>query len=407
MIFNNIDICNPQAIIENSSIKITEDKFEKVSPANEKDGSSFDGFTAYPGLINAHDHLLGAYLPKVGNGPYLNWRPWDDDLKASKIYAERSLLSHEEIYRLADYRQILSGVTTVSDHIPHIVNEKFISKSHIHILDNYSLSHEFSSYDLQWGESNEVEIKKAKENDHIFFLTHIEEGFDQEAINGIKILKQSGGLFEKTVLIHCISCSEEDIISIKKAGSSMVWSPCSNIFMFDKTANIKSFLDHGVNVCLGTDSPMSGGENLLYEMAFAKDLFGKLFKEKLHDQDLFRMVTSNPAEAFLQKNIGSIEEDKQADLLIMKNNKKDAYRRITSAQMEDVEILIRKGKVLYCKEKYKKLLEENSNIEDYQLVNLKEKYPYYLIGKPLDLLNGIRAKVGFEKELSFFPVSTV
>ena len=403
MIFKNLNICNPEKFLQNKSIAVADGIFSKISEGQE--GISLSGYTAYPGLINAHDHLLGTYLPKVGNGPYLNWRPWDDDLKASKIYEERGKITPEEIYRPADYRQILSGVTTVSDHIPHVVNEKHIPNSYIRVLDNYSLSHEFSSYDLKWGESNEIEIKKAKENKDIFFLTHIEEGFDKEALHGIDILKEQGGLFEKTVLVHCISCSEQDIINIRKAGASMVWSPCSNIFMFDKTANVKSFLDHGVNVCLGTDSPMSGGENLLHEIKFAQDLFYKLYKEKIDEKDLFRMVTSNPAKAFLQENIASIEENQQADLLILKNNKENPYQRIISAEMEDIEILIKKGKVLYCKQKYKDLIKDN--LEEYQLINLKERYPYYLIGKPLDLFDSIREKVGFQKELSFFPISAV
>jgi cytosine/adenosine deaminase-related metal-dependent hydrolase len=51
----------------------------------------------YPGLINAHDHLQGNYLPPVGpkSGFYLTWLPWDNDLKGSATFTERSKLSRE------------------------------------------------------------------------------------------------------------------------------------------------------------------------------------------------------------------------------------------------------------------------------------------------------------------------
>ena len=39
-----------------------------------------------PGLINAHDHLIGTFQPRVGFGPYLNWLQWDNDLKRSAVF---------------------------------------------------------------------------------------------------------------------------------------------------------------------------------------------------------------------------------------------------------------------------------------------------------------------------------
>ena len=57
----------------------------------------------YPSLINTHDHLQGNYRPPVGPKKgefYLTWLPWDNDLKASDTFKERSKLSKEELYAL-------------------------------------------------------------------------------------------------------------------------------------------------------------------------------------------------------------------------------------------------------------------------------------------------------------------
>jgi cytosine/adenosine deaminase-related metal-dependent hydrolase len=55
-------------------------------------------------------------------------------------------------------------------------------------------------------------------------------------------------------------------------------------------------LDKKINVCIGTDSPMSGGLNLLEEMKFDKKLYKKLYGEELPDETIYRMVTVNPAK---------------------------------------------------------------------------------------------------------------
>ena len=85
-----------------------------------------------PGLIDCHDHLLGTYLPRVGDRkPYLNWLVWDNDLKASPIYAEMQQIESADLYLLGEYRHLISGVTSVQDHIPHFVQDMFKKDSDV------------------------------------------------------------------------------------------------------------------------------------------------------------------------------------------------------------------------------------------------------------------------------------
>ena len=48
-----------------------------------------------------------------------------------------------------------------------------------------------------------------------------------------------------------------------------------------ETTNIKMLFDKNINVCIGTDSPMSGGENLLTEIKFDKSYFHEKYDEEL------------------------------------------------------------------------------------------------------------------------------
>ena len=399
----NATICNPNKILRNKTINIDDEgKIVRKESINSL-VIDLKGYTVYPALINAHDHLLGNYLPKVGNGPYLNWKPWDEDLKKSSLYQERSKLSQDIIYQLSYYRQILSGVTTVSDHMPHEINNDFIDSAPIRIIKHYTLAHEMSSYELPWSKNVESEIAKAK-RENIPFITHIQEGYDQESMEGVSHLSDMGGLFKHTVLIHCISCTKNDIKLISKNKSNVVWCPSSNYYMFKNTMNVPTFMKEKVNITLGTDSPMSGGVNLLEEMKFAKSLYRKLYKKELASKKIFQMVTINAALAFnLDEQIGSIEKGKLADILVLKNKSNlDPYDRIVEMKMEDIEFILKEGIPLMGKMQYKNMFSVNQ--ERHQDVKIKNKYSYFIIGRPIDLKRKIDNKVGFNKELEFFPI---
>ena len=284
--FKNASICNADRVETKVDFWIDNGKFRFDTAAQKQ--IDLSNYYCYPGLFNAHDHMMGNYFPKVGNGPYMSWKAWDEDLKNAKVYKERSKLSVEDIYELATFRNIISGVTSICDHIPHIINDQFIEKSNIRIVEQYCLAHEMSSYELKWGDDHAVEIKNAREKD-IPFITHMEEGFDEESLRGINILEKKNGLFNRAVLVHCIGCDQKDIEKIANANASMVWCPHSNLFMFNKTANIREFLIHEVNVSLGTDSPMSGSINILAELKTAKEtykhMYGKNLSSKIFDEN--------------------------------------------------------------------------------------------------------------------------
>ena len=355
----------------------------------------------FPGLINGHDHLLGNYYPRIGNGPYLNWLPWDNDLKSSPVYTERSKIPPKEIYLLAAYRNLLSGVTTVSDHIPHFVNAPYLSVVPIRIIKNYTLAHESSNYDLQWGDGIEIEYKKAITNNYPF-ITHIEEGYDQESETGIDKLLKLKAISDHTVLIHAIALSDKDIKIVAKHNANIIWCPNSNIFMFNRTGNVKKWLENNINVSLGTDSPASGGLNTLDEIHFAKEQYKKIFKENIDDKILIKMASINPAKAFrIDKELGSIEKGKLADLLVLNGNSDKPYTSLVNAKLEDISLVIYEGQPIYGDSEYKDLFKKfNVKVSKFKIAN-KEKM---IVGTPLKLLNKIRKLVGFKKYLPFLPI---
>lgn len=397
----NADIASGDAVRRRASVSVRGTKLAKGSDT----GQSFDLAGAsfvYPALINIHDHFRGNYLPRVGPKDdkfYLNWAPWDADLKSSPVFDERSNITVEQMYFLSAYKNLFSGVGTANDHFPHEINGQYLPRLPIRAIEEYTLSHECSSFDLHWGEGIEIEHARAVERDWPY-ITHLEEGFDPESQDGIGILERLNCLDDHGVFIHCIGFSDEDIAKTARAGASISWCPASNFFMFNVTCKIRKMLKAGINVAIGTDSTATGSPNLLAEMKFAREVYRDMYGEELQAKTLFAMVTANPARAFrMSDRIGALEPGMNADILVLKARKDDAYENLASAAMEDIELLTVDGVPVLAEKRFESLIPAGAEYEELSIGGR----PMFCKGAPLTLYRGIREAVGFKKRLDYLP----
>lgn len=397
-------IITPEKVIKKGNVVILNKKIEEITEGEVNTGFSVDLSDAVvtSGLINGHDHLVGNYYPKVGNGPYESWLPWDNDLKSSPVYQERQQIENRDLYQVAGYRNLISGCIFVHDHIPHFVQDPFLPEMPLKVISEYALAHSIGYCALNWGDGIEVEYQKAIREDAPF-ITHISEGFDEETRQNVKTLDRLGGLGENSVLVHGLAFSDEDRALIKRKGASVVWCADSNIFMFNTTTDIAKLLDSGINTCIGTDSPMSGGLNILSELKFDKDYFQKKYGRELSDKILVKMVTENPAKAFRLKNTGVLKEGYLADFVAFADNG-DPYHSVVGAELADVKLVVIDGKPVYGDAKYRDLFEELS--VDYQELYVSGVHKL-LVGDLLGVLDRINRAVGFKKKLPFLPVEPV
>jgi cytosine/adenosine deaminase-related metal-dependent hydrolase len=398
---NAITLVTPLDVKPNSSIRITDGRISGFSKSPEHDYSLGKSYILFPALINAHDHLFGTYHPKIGSGNYVCWLPWDYDLKGSEVYEERNKNAPIDIYLLGSYKNLISGVTTVQDHIPHEFNTPYIQQLPIRVLDEYALSHECSVYDLKWGEGIDEEHHKAVEND-IPYITHIEEGWDAESLKGIDVLLDHHALTEHTVLIHGIGFSDDDIRHVAENKAHFVWCPGSNMYMFGRTAKIRQILKAGINTSIGTDSPASGELNILEEMRFAGKVYHQMYGKKLADEQMVKMITVNPARALrISDSLGSLEKGKLGDLLVIEGNPKKPYASLVNAGLKDIALVFREGKPLYGDAKFEEIFRDLGT--EYSKITVQGKGKC-VVGKPQDLMAKLRKNVGFHKELPFLPI---
>jgi len=391
----------PDEVVRDAHVRIAGGKIVDFTLSETKNYTLSKNHILFPSIFNSHDHLFGTYYPKIGNGRYVCWLPWDFDLKSSEVYKERNKNSPLDIYLVGAYKNLISGVTTVHDHIPHEVNNPIIDKLPIRVLKHYTLSHEASAYDLKWGEGIDLEHKKAVEQ-NLPYVTHIEEGWDEESKRGIDILLEHRALSEHTVMIHGIALSQRDIGLVSKSGAHFIWCPGSNMFMFGKTAKVREILEAGVNISIGTDSPATGELNILEEIRFAKKTYREIYDRELDDKLIVMMITKNPAKAFrLDGELGSIDRGKLSDLLVISGDGKEPYASLVNAGLKDIALVMMEGKPLYGDTQYAEIFNDCGN--GFTQINVEGK-DKLVVGDPQALMNKLRKTVGFHKELPFLPI---
>ena len=404
---SGLTVVTPDAVIPDASITVDQRKLGRLGAKCKFDLRFGSGYAAFPALINLHDHFNGNYLPRVGPQPgeyYLNWSYWDKDLKNSDVIkVERAKTTVEDRYFLSAYKNLFSGVVTANDHFPHEWNEPFLPRLPIRVIRGYTLAHECSSFDLKWGDGIEIEHSRARKG-NLPFITHLEEGFDEETQRGIEILEELGCLDEHDVFIHCIGFSDEDIQKTRRAGASVGWCPASNLFMFNVTCKVKKMLEAGVNVAIGTDSTATGSVNLLEEMRFAREIWRRMYGEDLAARTIVGMVTTSPAKAFrMQKDIGSVAEGKLADLLVVKDTREDPCESLITSRAEDIELLVMEGTPIFGAAAHEELFASRGG--QYTKVRVRGR-DMLVSGDPAGLLQKVRAAVGFRKVLDFMPLDT-
>ncbi|MDR0487613.1 MAG: amidohydrolase family protein [Treponema sp.] len=395
-------VVSPGRETRTGDLGVKEDKI--VSPGGSVRIDLEEKSFVYPSLINTHDHLQGNYRPAVGpqNGNfYLTWLPWDNDLKASDTFKERSQLTREELYALSGYKCLFSGVTTVNDHFPHKLNSQILPTLPIRAISEYGIAHECSSYDLKWGDGIEIEYERAVKNKWPF-ITHLSEGFDSECMHCVETLKKMKILDSHCLLIHCVGFSDEDIEKTAQAGASVSWCGFSNMFMYNVTAKVRKMLKAGVNVTIGTDSSATGSANLFSEIKFDRELYRKLYGEDLPAKKIFEMVTIDAAKAFwMQEKTGSLEEGKLGDILVLKAKDDDPYENLVNASMQDIELLTLAGVPIYGEERFLDIFGGELPAA-YTRIKVGES-TMFVKGDPAGLYKKVREKIGFRKELDYLP----
>lgn len=393
---------NPQRqVLHNTDVKIYRDRIFSITKAGEKipEGSVIDGKGAIllPGLINAHTHAAMSLFRNYGN---------DCDLKtwlSEYIWPVEEYLTAEDVYngtRLNIAEMLLSGTTTFADmyvqmdQVARASNEMGIRA----VLSRGISQNEYAdrirkqeALYTRWHDpkgriqvmigphaiytNNEESLKAMKvlgEKLDIGFQIHIAETrqevcdcLEQYGKTPVEVFDDLGMLDERTLIAHGIWLTDTDIDIIKSRKSSIVHNPSSNMKLGSGILPYEKLKEAGINVALGTDGASSNNLQDMFREMFLASLIQKgveLDPKLAPAKEILEMATINGAKAIgRQKDLGSVEVGKKADLILVNRNAvhqtpiaSDVYAQLVYATrgsdvcmtMVDGEVLAVDGKLV-------------------------------------------------------------
>ena len=200
---------------------------------------------------------------------------------------------------------------------------------------------------------------------HAPILIHVaemkKEWEDSEKANGmspVQYLDKIGVLGPDIIAAHCIFVDEADRKLLAQRGAGCVHNPSSNMMIASGVSPVPEMRAAGVAVGLGTDGPAGSNNDL--DLMEEIDLAAKLAKISkmdplaLNARSVVEMATIDGARALhMEKEIGSLEAGKKADVILISLNKPNAvpmyeiYAQIAySLKGSDVATVIIGGKIV-------------------------------------------------------------
>lgn len=173
------------------------------------------------------------------------------------------------------------------------------------------------------------------------YVIHLAEGLSARARGEFLELQTLGLLREEAVLIHATALTAEDFAEVAAVGAKVVWSPSSNMALYQDTTNVQAALQAGVTVSIAPDWTPSGADNVLDEVRFARELADARWPGLFSAADLVAMITRIPAEQLgLGREIGKLEVGLHADLLVVDGDGVAPYESVLAATPADVQLVM-------------------------------------------------------------------
>ena len=345
-------------VLENTDIRIEDGKISEIGDLEASEDEEIIDCSekvVMPGLINAHTHASMSLLRGISDNKKL------EDWLEEDIFPAESIMEKDDIYTgalLAGVEMLKTGTTTFNDMYerPDQIVEA-VEESGIRAVISRGL--------FDWDDEGKERIEEAKEAvekyaDHelvtpgiaphavyscslellkemkdfaeehgVPYHIHVseteKENRDLEAEEGLsptQYLDEHDLLDSSAVAAHAAWLSEEDKEIFAEKGAHVAHNPAANLKLGSGIADIPDLVEKDVNVALGTDGPASNNNFNLFEEMKTASLVHKLEDPRnINEQEVLDMATINGAEALgLEDEIGSIEEGKKADLLILDLN---------------------------------------------------------------------------------------
>ncbi|MFX0065100.1 MAG: amidohydrolase [Candidatus Hermodarchaeota archaeon] len=199
-------------------------------------------------------------------------------------------------------------------------------------------------------------------------VTNIQKQYNQTPT---EFLFDLGFLGSDAVCAHCCWLSEHDIEILEQTHTNIIHCPISNMKMASGVTPVPKLLKNNILMGLGTDSAASNGNLDFFEEMRATLLLQRIYNKDpsiLTAKQVLKMATVNGAQAIGLQDVGSIEEGKKADMILLDFQRPhllptSSHNLISNvvwcSKASDVTDVIIDGQIILRDSKFTQLQEEN------------------------------------------------
>lgn len=348
-----------KTIYENYSVVVNNDKIIDILATSTAQNKYSNLAVIYcpdhiliPGLINMHTHaamnILKGYADDIAFSDWLYkyMLPTEAKLLNDKFAYDGTILSIAEMLR--------GGTTFFNDMYFHIsqvaqaaidskmragIGQTVINDDHLQQMKNFIQNYDHKlitsiiSPHSPYAVNNEIfqKINRLAAEYDLNIGIHLHESVDeindsakQYQQRPIQRLAELDFLNSKVHAVHMVQLNDDDIATIQQYDMNIVHCPESNLKLSNGVSPVTTLLSKNINVALGTDSAASNNDiDMFGEMRTAALLAKGITKnpKAIPAWQILEMATINGAKSLgLQDKIGSIEINKQADIVAVAMN---------------------------------------------------------------------------------------
>jgi 5-methylthioadenosine/S-adenosylhomocysteine deaminase len=332
------------------------------------------GGTIFPGLIELHNHLSYNALPLWSPVPkrFTHRGEWPNHKDYRPLISGPMTVLGEyrddegrypllpALVRYIECKCLLGGVTTSQG--VKLSSNAGIQRFYRGIVRNVEQTDEPALPEAQ-ARIPDLEAKDAKsflsrlKKEASCFLLHLSEGLTDPAqplsaarkhFLALEVAPGEWALSSVFTGIHAAGLLPEDFDVLARHGSSIIWSPMSNLLLYGGTARVEAARQAGVPIGLGSDWSPTGSKNLLGELKVAwlhsQHALNGLFSKR----DIVAMATREAARILKWDHLlGTIEAGKRADLLVIEGTTVDPYDALIGAKETDIQLVMINGIARY------------------------------------------------------------
>ncbi len=340
------------------------------APAGYPGGDEIDVGDAivYPGLIDLHSHLgynaLPLWIQPNEPKPFLHHDIWPGrSTYKEKVSWPAWVLAKGAPEALLVYVQVqaLAGGTTAIQGWP--AANRTPANQLVRNIDDQTFADQHGGKDNIRTSTLSLDLDELGDRADALqegkgFIYHCAEGqTDSKVVREFDDLATANCLRQRLIAIHCCAVGDGAFKKWKDRATLMgdaspgavVWSPFSNLWLYNQTTDVPAARKQRITVCLGTDWGPSGTKNLLGELKVAR-IWVDQQQWDLDDFDLVEMVTASPGDVLSQcwgKKVGRLVAHSLGDVCVVRRTHDDPWENLVKAREEDVLLVLIDGQPRY------------------------------------------------------------